>query len=38
MIPFEIDQNSLEALQGLTLDANSLTELKERPWLGAKSG
>jgi hypothetical protein len=38
MIPFEIDQNPLEALQRLALDANPLTKFKERPWLGVTPG
>jgi hypothetical protein len=38
MIAFEIDQNALETLKRLALDANLLTEFEERPRLGVKSG
>jgi hypothetical protein len=31
MIPFEADQNSLETLQGIALNANFLPDFEERP-------
>jgi len=36
--PFEIHQNSLKTRQGVALDANSLSELKIGPRLGAVPG
>src|ERR1700723_392208 len=36
--PFEIHQNSLKTRQGVALDANSLSELKIGPGLGAVPG